>query len=138
MSDSFGHTREPLPSVGAFYDELAPLYHLVYEDWEASVTRQGVALASLIGEHWGRRGRSVLDVALGIGTRALGLLAQGFRVTGSDISLGAVHRARREAALRGLPLVCAVSDFRALGVRSASVDIVLACDRWHPCGLAQG
>jgi ubiquinone/menaquinone biosynthesis C-methylase UbiE len=132
MSDSFGQTREPLPSVGAFYDELAPLYHLIYEDWEASVTRHGVALASLIGEHWGHRGRSVLDVALGIGTQALGLLAQGFHVTGSDISLGAVHRARREAARRRLPLVCAVSDFRALGVRSASVDVVLACDNALP------
>ena len=39
-------------SVQAFYDELAPLYHLVYENWEASVARQGKALASLIGEHW--------------------------------------------------------------------------------------
>ena len=28
-------------SVQAFYDELAPLYHLVYEDWEATVARQG-------------------------------------------------------------------------------------------------
>jgi hypothetical protein len=54
MSDSFGQTRESLPSVGTFYDRLAPLYHLIYEDWEASVTRQGVALASLIGEHWGQ------------------------------------------------------------------------------------
>jgi hypothetical protein len=35
-------------SVRAFYDELAPLYHLIYENWEASVARQGAALASLI------------------------------------------------------------------------------------------
>jgi len=45
-------------SVQAFYDELAPLYHLVYEDWEASVARQGTALASLIGEHWGAGARA--------------------------------------------------------------------------------
>ena len=37
-------------SVQAFYDDLAPLYHLVYEDWEVSVARQGKALASLIGD----------------------------------------------------------------------------------------
>jgi hypothetical protein len=37
-------------SVRAFYDELAPLYHLVYDDWERSVARQGEALASLIAE----------------------------------------------------------------------------------------
>ena len=41
-------------SAQAFYDELAPLYHLVYEDWEASVAQQGTALASLISEHSGR------------------------------------------------------------------------------------
>src|SRR3989442_13253980 len=39
-------------TVQAFYDRLAPLYHLVYEDWEASVGRQGEMLASLIAEHW--------------------------------------------------------------------------------------
>ena len=38
-------------SVQAFYDEFAPRYHLVYENWEASVARQGTALASLIREH---------------------------------------------------------------------------------------
>ena len=81
-------------SVRAFYDELAPLYHLVYEDWNASVVRQGAMLASLIGEHWGARARLVLDAALGIGTQALGLLGQGFRVIGSDLSAGAVRRAR--------------------------------------------
>ena len=25
----------------AFYDELAPLYHLIFENWEASVAQQG-------------------------------------------------------------------------------------------------
>jgi len=40
-------------SVRAFYDELAPLYHLVYDDWETSVARQDATLASLIAEHWG-------------------------------------------------------------------------------------
>jgi hypothetical protein len=71
-------------SVQAFYDELAPLYHLVYENWEATVARQGMGLASLIGDHWGASTRTVHDAAVGIGTQALGLLALGFRVTGSD------------------------------------------------------
>jgi SAM-dependent methyltransferase len=119
-------------SVRAFYDELAPLYHLVYENWEASVARQGKALASLIGEHWGADARTVLDAAVGIGTQALGLLALGFRVTGSDISPGAVARAEREAALRRLPLPCLVADFRALPVRATSVDVVLVCDNALP------
>jgi SAM-dependent methyltransferase len=119
-------------SVRAFYDGLAPLYHLVYEDWEASVARHGAALASLIDEAWGARARSVLDAAVGIGTQALGLLARGFRVTGSDLSPGAVQRARREAARRHAPLVSMVADFRALPVRSSSVDVVLVCDNALP------
>ena len=119
-------------SVRAFYDELAPLYHLVYEDWERSVERQGAALASLIAEHWGAGARAVLDAALGIGTQGLGLLARGFRVTGSDVSAGAVNRARREAGIRRLPLACLVADFRALPVRSAAFDVVLLCDNSLP------
>jgi glycine/sarcosine N-methyltransferase len=119
-------------SVRAFYDELAPLYHLVYEDWESSVARQGAALASLIAEQWGTDARVVLDAALGIGTQALGLLAGGVRVTGSDLSTSAVCRARREAAVRGLPLASLVADFRALPVRSATFDRVLVCDNAIP------
>jgi ubiquinone/menaquinone biosynthesis C-methylase UbiE len=119
-------------SVQTFYDELAPLFHLVYENWEASVARQGRALASLIGEHWGPRARTVLDAAVGIGTQALGLLALGFRVTGSDLSHTAVNRARREAGARHLPLRCVVADFRALPLRAASVDVVIVCDNSLP------
>ena len=115
-------------SVPAFYDGLAPLYHLIFEDWDASVARQGKALAALIGEYWGPGARSVLDAAVGIGTQALGLLGLGFRVTGSDVSRVAVDRAQREAAARHLQLTCAVADFRALPVRPASVDVVIVCD----------
>ena len=119
-------------SVRAFYDELAPLYHLIYEDWEGTVVRQGGALASLIAEYWGASAHTVLDAALGIGTQALGLLARGFRITGSDLSIGAVTRARREAVARRLPLVPLVADFRALPVRSAAFDVVLVCDNALP------
>jgi len=118
--------------VQAFYDELAPLYHLVYENWDASVARQGGALASLIAERWGTDARSVLDAAVGIGTQALGLLLQGFDVVGSDLSLGAVQRAAREAHRRGLRLRCLVADFRALAARSQSVDVVLIADNSLP------
>ena len=121
-----------MTSVGAFYDGLAPLYHLVYEDWEASVAWQGEALASLITECWGADAHVVLDAALGIGTQSLGLLARGFRVIGSDLSAGAVNRARREAEARRLSLVSLVADFRTLPVRSASFDVVLLGDNSLP------
>jgi hypothetical protein len=62
-------------SVQAFYDELAPLYHLVYENWEASVAQQGKALASLIGEHWGARAHGAQRY---FGSAASATIAQDF------------------------------------------------------------
>ena len=32
-----------------FYDDLAPYYHLIFENWDASMARQGDALVGLIG-----------------------------------------------------------------------------------------
>ncbi|SRR6266446_6539025 len=123
--------------VGAFYDALAPWYHLVYQDWEASIGRYGRALSSLLASEWGSATHRVLDAAVGIGTQALGLAALGFQVTGSDISLAAVQRAGKEAGRRGLRLGCLVADVRALAVRSATFDIVLACDNALPHLLSE-
>ena len=123
--------------VGNFYDALAPWYHLVYQDWEATIARQGRALSSLLASEWGSPPHRVLDAAVGIGTQALGLAAQGFRVTGSDISLAAVQRAREEAGRRGLQLGCLVGDVRALPVRSAAFEVVLACDNALPHLLSE-
>ena len=73
-------------SVERFYDELAPFYHLIFPDWEASIQRQAESLDGVIRERWGEGRLSILDVACGIGTQALGLAALGHRVTASDIS----------------------------------------------------
>jgi SAM-dependent methyltransferase len=123
--------------VGNFYDALAPWYHLVYQDWEVTIERQGRALSSLLASEWGSPPHRVLDAAVGIGTQALGLAAQGFRVTGSDISLAAVQRAGKEAGRRGLQLACFVGDVRALPVRSATFEVVLACDNALPHLLSE-
>ena len=126
-----------MPEVGAFYDAFARWYHLVYPDWEASIGRQGRALASLLAGEWGSAAQRVLDAAVGIGTQALGLAALGFQVTGSDISLAVVQRAGEEADRRGLRLGCVVGDVRALPVRSTTFDIVLACDNALPHLLSE-
>ena len=64
-----------------FYEGLAPLYHLIYPDWEQSVQRQARDLDALIREVWGDGTRRVLDVSCGIGTQALGLARLGYDVT---------------------------------------------------------
>jgi SAM-dependent methyltransferase len=117
----------------AFYDELAPFYHLVYPDWEASVARQSAALDALLGQLCGEGPLAVLDAACGIGTQALGLAARGHAVTASDVSSAAVERARREAAKRSLAIDFSVADLRRLSDHHRRVfDAVIACDNALP------
>jgi SAM-dependent methyltransferase len=116
-----------------FYDRLAPFYHLIYADWEASVARQGRQLSRLLRDTWGHGVRSVLDVSCGIGTQALGLASHGFEVTASDLSAGAVARARREAEARGLAIRFSVCDMRQAHTHhGAAFDVVLSCDNALP------
>jgi SAM-dependent methyltransferase len=74
-------------AVTSFYDEFAQHYHLMFENWEASVTRQAAAIRSVLQRDCNLPdGARVLDCACGIGTQSLGLAKLGFRVTGSDVS----------------------------------------------------
>jgi SAM-dependent methyltransferase len=118
----------PEATVAEFYDDLAPFYHLIYPDWEASITRQAVALDAVVRER--RPGAStVLDAACGIGTQALGLAALGYSVTASDLSAASVERARTEASRRGLEIAFSVGDMRqAWADHRRRFDVVLACD----------
>src|SRR5262245_17346125 len=99
-------------SVSAFYDALAPYYHLIYEDWQLSSERQAAALDSIIRALAGTQCRSILDVACGIGTQSLGLASLGYQVTASDLSPTAIERARAEASRRNLGIRFSVADMR--------------------------
>ena len=115
-------------TAAQFYDDLAPFYHLIYPNWEASVARQAAALDAVIREF--RPGAaSVLDAACGIGTQSLGLAALGYRVTASDVSAVSVVRARSEASRRELDIAFCVADMRQAWERhQRQFDVVLACD----------
>lgn len=114
----------------ACYDELAANYHLIFENWDASMARQAAVLGPILQRECGRPGPiRVLDCACGIGTQALGLARLGFLVSGCDISAAAIERARVEAGLRGLPLPLAVADMRDLsGIEEAAFDAVVCMD----------
>jgi SAM-dependent methyltransferase len=112
-----------------FYDDLAPFYHLLYPNWEASIGRQGAQLASVLTANGVAPGATILDAACGIGTQTIGLAQQGFRVRASDVAAGAVARARDELTRRGLPADVHVGDLRALErVHLGGFAAVLACD----------
>jgi SAM-dependent methyltransferase len=115
-----------------FYDGLAPLYHLIYPDWEKSIKRQGEMIDSVICEIWGDVS-DLLDVSCGIGTQALGLSSIGYNVTASDISQEEVARAKNEASNRHLSATFSVADMRnSFGHHQRQFDIVISCDNSVP------
>ncbi len=116
-----------------FYDDLADYYDLIFEDWEASMARQGAALQQLIQAALRVSTARVLDAACGIGTQALPLAGRGFQVSGRDISANAIARLRREAEARRLVIDAAVSDMRQVAASvTGSYDVVLALDNSIP------
>lgn len=120
--------------VKGFYDQLAANYHLIFEDWDASIRRQGAVLATILERECGKPNAvRVLDCACGIGTQALGLAERGFHMTGCDFSLSAVERARAEADKRGLNIEFLAADLRDLSaVPEEDFDAVICMDNALP------
>jgi len=95
----------------SFYDQMAPFYHLIFEDWQETIERQGAIISRLLAPS---RTGPILDCACGIGTQMLGLAQLGFSVEGSDISAAEVARARAESANRKLSVDFRIDDMRTL------------------------
>lgn len=116
-----------------FYAEFTPLYHLIYPNWDKSMERQAAMLDSMIKDIWGEGVSSILDVSCGIGTQSLGLAKRGYEVTGSDLSLDEVKRARKEAEARGLSVAFSAVDMReAHKYHARQFDVVISCDNAVP------
>lgn len=117
--------------VAGFYDAMAETQHLIFKDWNAAIAWQ----AEVFGRWVETRGGPlrILDCSCGIGTQALGLAQRGHSVVGTDLSEGAIRRARREAAQRGLAIRFEVADFRDLSTLDESgFDAVLSADNALP------
>jgi glycine/sarcosine N-methyltransferase len=117
-----------------FYDQLASNYHLIFEDWEASIRRQAAVLGAILERECGPASTvKVLDCACGIGTQALGLAKLGFQVTACDLSPSAVERTRLEAEKRGLSVRAFVADMLGLSeVSDGDFDAVICMDNALP------
>ncbi|HSK44246.1 MAG TPA: class I SAM-dependent methyltransferase [Candidatus Binatia bacterium] len=120
--------------VKSFYDQLASNYHLIFEDWEASIRRQATVLGAILERECGPAPTvKVLDCACGIGTQALGLAKMGFQVTACDLSPFAVERTRMEADKKGLSVRAFVADMLDLAVLpDAEFDAVICMDNALP------
>lgn len=117
-----------------FYDDLAELYDLIYEDWEASMDRQGRAIDCMLSAGAGGRPvERVLDVAAGIGTQSLPLARLGYEIVARDLSAAAVARLGREAAARGLEIDARPADMRSVAESvDGDFDAVIAFDNSIP------
>jgi glycine/sarcosine N-methyltransferase len=113
-----------------FYDRLARDYHLIYSDWNAAIEAQSRVIDRTIRRELGARPPlAVLDCACGIGTQAIGLALRGYRVHATDLSAGAIRRARREARARRARLAFGEADLRNLrAATDATFDVVICCD----------
>jgi SAM-dependent methyltransferase len=112
-----------------FYDRMAGLYHLIFEDWDESIERQAEQLTGIIRERWGSGCRTVLDVSCGIGTQSIGLAKRGFEVTASDLSENALARAKVEAQRRGVAIDFSIGDMRsAHDDHRRTFDVVISAD----------
>jgi len=119
--------------IRSFYDPLAAHYHLLFDDWDEAIDRQSRVLGPLLSSRSSIKRLKVLDCACGIGTQSLALAKLEHRVTGSDLSLTAVERARNEAQKRSLPIDFYVSDMTSLReIPERDFDLVVALDNALP------
>jgi glycine/sarcosine N-methyltransferase len=114
-----------------FYEDMADSYHLLFDDWQSAIERQGTLISHLLGEP--AAVGPILDCACGIGTQALGLASLGYAIEGSDLSAAAIERAKVEAASRHLSIDFRVDDMRTLATsQPAHFGTVLAFDNALP------
>jgi SAM-dependent methyltransferase len=117
----------------SYYDNLAPYYQYIYQDWDASIQRQAAALDGVIREYFGENVKTILDAACGVGTQAIGLAQIGYTITASDISPREIGQAWTEANQRGLTIQFGIADMRKLwSVYQKQFDLVIACDNAIP------
>jgi 2-polyprenyl-3-methyl-5-hydroxy-6-metoxy-1,4-benzoquinol methylase len=115
-----------------FYDNLANLYHLIFEDWNTSLERQGELLSDIIQKNWSNASY-ILDLSCGIGTQSLALAKHSYQVTASDLSVKSMERAKREAQNRSLKIAFSICDMRqALVCHGGGFNVVISCDNSVP------
>src|ERR1700682_4930270 len=112
-----------------FYDRIASLYHLIFQNWNDSIERQAGQLTNVIQERWGAGSKTILDVSCGIGTQAIGLAQRGFSFAPADLSGGAISRAKAEAQRRGVEIGFSLCDMRAVhSHHQRQFDVVISVD----------
>ncbi len=106
------------------YRGMAGHYDLHGWDWYAPT--YGSRLLDLLRERGLARGASILDAGCGTGSLALKLAAEGYRVTGVDLSPEMIARARKKDPARSVDL--RVGDITSLALGSTFDAVVSVAD----------
>lgn len=124
--------------IESYYNQLAPFYRYLFQDWEQSVVWHAEVLDNVIREFFGPEVRRILDAACGIGTQSIGLAQLGYQIAASDISATELDLATREAARRSLNIKFVLTDMRKLRqIHQGVFDVVIACDNAIPHLLSE-
>jgi len=119
--------------IQEFYDELSPFYHLIFEDWNASVERQAKIIDRIIRKEWSKNHKSIVDVTCEIGTQVIGLAQLNYDVEASDLSPEEIKRAQQEADKRSLKIKFSVADMmQCFKHHQKQFDVLISCDNSVP------
>ena len=119
--------------VQSFYDDLAPNYDKLFNDFNKTTIAQGEILNNLFKTFGFDTSASLLDCACGIGTQSLGLASLGYNVTASDVSVVALENAKQRAKQINTNINFCYADFRNLNLYfNKNFDIVIAMDNALP------
>jgi len=126
--------KNKIRSAAKFYDQLAALYKLIYQDWEKGVTDHARILDDIIRRHFPDHTGNILDAACGIGTQLIGLAGLGYQMTGTDISPKELEVARKELNKRNLKAKLYKCGFKDLDscFENLKFDLVIALDNAIP------
>ena len=119
-----------MQTVTQFYDDLAQDYQFIFADWHQSVLRQGKVLHALLQNLGINSQAHILDCTCGIGTQAIGLATQEYRVHGTDLSPKAIQQAQQNAMQFEISIspIFAVDNLLQPKVTTEKYDVVLAMD----------
>ena len=107
------------------YHKLADIYDTLMEEAPYNKWVQFVTEAA---HHYGLPGRKVLDLACGTGTLPLMLKADGYEVTGVDLSEEMLVSAAEKSMASGQPLRLVQQDMRELEMAETFSLITIFCD----------
>ncbi|MBU6428734.1 MAG: methyltransferase domain-containing protein [Cyanobacteria bacterium REEB65] len=95
--------------------------------WDIGKPQEAIVALAAAGKIRGR----VLDSGCGTGENALFLAERGFEVTGIDLSVTAIERAKKKASDRGVAVVFAVGDALELAERGEQFDTIVDSGVFH-------